>query len=198
MSHRVIGGTARGRRLQLVPGDTTRPVKDLVKESLFNIIGRDVVDATFLDLFAGTGAVGIEALSRGARHALFLEMAGIAIKTINENLKVTELTDRATVRRADALGVLRGSPPAQPFDFIYVAPPQYKGIWLEVLNVLDTNPGWLGEDTQVIVQIDPSEYAPLGLRHISVRDERRYGKTMLLFMERNELPFDPTNGQVNK
>jgi 16S rRNA (guanine966-N2)-methyltransferase len=190
MSHRVIGGTARGRQLKLVPGDSTRPIKDLVKESLFNIIGADIVDARVLDLFGGTGAVGIESLSRGAKAAVFCELDRLAIKTINENLKDTRLEARATVRRANALDVIRAKPPLEPYDFIYVAPPQYKGVWLEVLNILDENIGWLSDETTVIVQIDPDEYTEPVFKNLELDDERKYGKTLLLFYVRNSISTD--------
>ena len=83
---RVISGTAKGRNLQSVPGDSTRPITDRVKEALFNIFGADMIDAEFLDLFGGTGGVGIEALSRGAAHAVFIEKNRKAQETIKANL----------------------------------------------------------------------------------------------------------------
>jgi putative methyltransferase len=125
---RVIAGSAKGKRLKLVPGDSTRPVMDRVKEALFSILGGDILDAHVLDLFAGTGSVGIEALSRGAEFALFVDNNAQAIKTIRENLALTHLESRASVRRADALRLLEGQP-AGTFDIIYIAPPQYMGLW---------------------------------------------------------------------
>lgn len=183
MSHRVIAGIAKGRRLKLVPGDSTRPIMDRVKEALFSIIGRDIIDTNFLDLFAGTGSVGIEALSRGARSATFIDLDRIAIQTVHENLKITKFTDKAVVRRTDALNVIRGIPPAEPFEFIYVAPPQYKKLWVETLKTLDANPGWLPEGTEVIVQLDPKERqdVSLELEHLVEYDQRVYGKTLLWF-----------------
>lgn len=183
MSHRVIAGIAKGRRLKLVPGDSTRPIMDRVKEALFSIIGRDIIDTNFLDLFAGTGSVGIEALSRGARSATFIDLDRIAIQTVHENLKITKFTDKAVVRRTDALNVIRGTPPAEPFEFIYVAPPQYKKLWVETLKTLDANPGWLPEGTEVIVQLDPKERqdVSLELEHLVEYDQRVYGKTLLWF-----------------
>jgi 16S rRNA (guanine966-N2)-methyltransferase len=186
MSHRVIGGTAKGRKLQLVPGQSTRPIKDLVKESLFNIIGNDIVDARLLDLFGGTGAVGIEALSRGAKQVVFCDLDRFAIKTITENLEHTKLKGRAVVRRVDALEVLRAHPPQDLYHYIYVAPPQYKGIWLEILKILDENHGWLDDDTTVIVQIDPDEYTEAQFDHLELDDKRKYGNTLLLFYGRND------------
>jgi 16S rRNA (guanine966-N2)-methyltransferase len=180
MSIRVIAGSAKGRQLKLVPGDSTRPVMDRVKEALFNILGRDILDATFLDLFAGTGSVGIEALSRGAKQAVFIDLEPRAARTIQDNLAATKLTERAVVRRGDALTILKQKP-IQKFDYIYVAPPQYKGFWLEVLRTLDTNPAWISPDTTVIVQIDPKEQADVILEHLETSDQRRYGKTLLWF-----------------
>lgn len=179
MSHRVISGSAKGRKLKLVPGDSTRPIMDRVKEALFSILGHDVVGATFFDCFAGTGAVGIEALSRGANFALFTDMDRLAIKTIQENLAITQLTEQGSVRRADVLKILSGAP--QPYDFLYIAPPQYKGLWLKALQVLDDNPGWVGGE--IIVQIDPMEYEAAEFKHLELTDQRQYGKTMLLFMQ---------------
>lgn len=189
MSHRVISGSAKGRRLKLVPGDSTRPIMDRVKEALFSILGHDVVGATFFDCFAGTGAVGIEALSRGANFALFTDMDRHAIKTIQENLAITQLTEQASVRRADVLKILSGS--AHPYDFLYIAPPQYKGLWLKALKVLDDNPAWVGGE--VIVQIDPTEYEAVDFKHLELMDQRQYGKTMLLFMQIKSATQDNNN-----
>lgn len=183
MPIRVIAGSAKGRRLKLVPGDTTRPVMDRVKEAVFSIIGRNIIGSRFLDLFAGTGSVGIEALSRGAEQAVLVERDGFAVKTIQANLALTKLGDRAVIRRTDVFAFLK-IPPAVPFDFIYVAPPQYKGLWLETLNTLEANPAWIPEGTTVIVQIDPSEYQPLSLQFLESYDERQYGKTRILFLAR--------------
>lgn len=180
MSIRVIAGSAKGRQLKLVPGDSTRPIMDRVKESLFNIIGRDIYDAAFLDLFAGTGSVGIEALSRGAGYALLTDLHPLAIKTITENLKLTRLTERADVRKQDALTLLK-QPPNRPYDFIYIAPPQYHGMWIAALQALDANPRWLDDDGAAIVQIDPTERETVMLEHLALDDERRYGNTLLMF-----------------
>jgi 16S rRNA (guanine966-N2)-methyltransferase len=118
---RVIAGTAKGRKLKSVPGEGTRPVTDRVKESLFDILGADVRDAHFLDLFAGTGGVGIEALSRGAAEAVFVEQGRAALETIRANLTITRLANRARIVRADVFTFL-ASTPESPFDYIYIAP----------------------------------------------------------------------------
>ena len=180
MPIRVIAGSAKGRRLKMVPGDSTRPVMDRVKEALFSILGRSIYGATILDLFAGTGSVGIEALSRGAAHVTFVDLDRMAVQTVRENLELTRFTEQAVVRRADALAVVKAAPDRH-YDLIYVAPPQYKKLWVDTVQALDKNPAWLPEGTRVIVQIDPSEQQTLALDHLSLTDERTYGKTLLLF-----------------
>ncbi|MEO0562560.1 MAG: 16S rRNA (guanine(966)-N(2))-methyltransferase RsmD [Chloroflexota bacterium] len=182
MSYRVIAGKAKGKRLQLVPGDSTRPIMDRAKEALFNIIGPDIYDTVFLDLFAGTGAVGIEALSRGAHKAVFFDTTPVALKTIHENLEATRLRDQAQVHRADAFKIISGQP-REEYDFIYIAPPQYKGMWRKALEILDGNPVWIPYGTSVIVQIDPKEQEPITLQNMETVDERKYGKTLLWFLK---------------
>lgn len=181
MAGRVISGKAKGRRLKLVPGDTTRPIMDRVKESLFNILG-DVNGTRWLDLFAGTGQVGIEALSRGAVEAVFVDNARAAIQTIRDNLEHTGLTTGATVIQADSFTYLRDSTD-QPFDIIYVAPPQYKDIWQKALTVIDTSRRHLTGEGMVIAQIDPREYRELALSSLELIDKRRYGNTLLCFYQ---------------
>jgi 16S rRNA (guanine966-N2)-methyltransferase len=183
-SPRIISGKARGTRLNAVPGDSTRPITDRVKEALFNIIGADVIDSTWLDLFGGTGSVGIEALSRGAEFVRFLDKNRNAVETIKKNLEFTHFTDRAEVFMRDTFTVIQ-QPPDRQFTYIYVAPPQYKDMWKRIMLELDTKMGWLSEDAWVIVQIHPIEYEALSLEHLAEFDQRKYGSTLLAFFERN-------------
>ena len=176
---RVIAGKAKGRRLKSVPGSRTRPITDRAKSALFSILGADVVGARFLDLFAGTGGVGIEALSRGAAEAVFVERDRAALRTIYENLAHTGLSDSGRVERADVFHYLDRSP--TPFDYVYVAPPQYQGLWVRTLQALDARPGWLADDGWAIAQIDPREYEELALEHLALFDQRSYGGVMLCF-----------------
>ena len=176
---RVIAGTAKGRKLLSVPGDTTRPVTDRVKESLFNILGGDIRDAVLLDLFAGTGGVGIEALSRGARCVVFVDRVRKAVETVRRNLDITGLADRARIVQGDAFHYLDHAQDA-PFDYIYVAPPQYQDIWAQVLLALDER-DLLAPDGEVIIQIHPKEARDLPLRTLEMYRERRYGSTLLRF-----------------
>ncbi len=181
---RIIGGKARGRHIRSVPGDTTRPITDKVREALFNIIGPDIQGASVLDLFAGTGSVGIEALSRGADFACFVEKSHQALRIIRENLKTTGLESGALVVHADAFTYLEHQS-EQSFDYVYVAPPQYKGMWIRVLEVLNAHPDRLAEDAWVIVQIHPIEYQPIAdampLHNLVEFDQRHYGSTLLAF-----------------
>jgi 16S rRNA (guanine966-N2)-methyltransferase len=185
MSLRVISGIAKGRKLKSVPGDTTRPITDRVKEALFNIIAGDVVDSTWWDLFAGTGAVGIEALSRGASFVRFTDLNREPIETIKLNLVNCKFSDRAEVRRADALAMLANAADRQ-FQNVYIAPPQYKEIWEQAVMTLENNPSWLTEDAWVMVQIHPREYRDLELNKLEKFDERKYGSTLLVFYELKE------------
>jgi 16S rRNA (guanine966-N2)-methyltransferase len=180
---RVIAGTAKGRKLKLVPGDSTRPIMDRVKEALFNILGTGIRGCSFLDLFAGTGSVGIEALSRGAERVLFIDNDRLAVRTVHENLEHTRLADRAEVLRTDAFVYLQRRNP-EAFEYIYVAPPQYKGMWKRILLALDENPAHLQPDGVVVVQIDPSEREEVALKVLRQYDERLYGRTLLWFFER--------------
>lgn len=177
---RVIGGTAKGRRLASVPGDITRPITDRAKESLFNIIGADIQESTFLDLFAGTGSVGIEALSRGANWCRFVDVNGLALEVVKRNLKHTGLDSRAEVRRAEALKMLEALPDRQ-FDYVFVAPPQYKGLWIRAVQQLDRHPGWLAQEAWVIVQIHPVEAQELALERLVEFERRKYGSVQFLF-----------------
>lgn len=180
---RVISGRAKGRKLKIVPGNTTRPIPEKVKASLFNVLGDFVLESRWLDLFAGTGQVGIEALSRGASEVVFIDNAHAAIRVIHDNLQTTGLSAGTQVIRGDALVYLRQPLPIR-FDVIFVAPPQYKGIWIEVMKLLDARPQtFLLEGGLIVVQIDPREYTELPLENLEMTDQRRYGDALMCYYE---------------
>lgn len=183
MSLRVISGSARGRKLKSVPGDTTRPVMDRVKEALFNILAGDVIDSNWWDLFAGTGAIGIEALSRGAAFVKFSDLNRAPIETIKENVEHCRFNEQAEIKRGDAFTMLAGTADRQ-FEYIYIAPPQYKKMWLEALKLIDEHMDWLTEDGTVIVQIDPREMEEAELSNFVEGERRKYGGTLLVFYDR--------------
>ncbi|MDY4182158.1 16S rRNA (guanine(966)-N(2))-methyltransferase RsmD [Pseudoflavonifractor sp. HCP28S3_F10] len=123
---RVITGTARGRKLRELPGMETRPTTDKVKESIFNIIQFDIEGRRVLDLFGGTGQLGIEALSRGAAHCTFVDLRREAAAVIRENLQVTRLADQARVVQGDSLSFLASC--REKFDLILLDPPYASGL----------------------------------------------------------------------
>ncbi len=189
-SLRIIGGKARGRRILSVPGDSTRPITDRAKESLFNILSGDIPGSTWLDLFAGTGSVGIEALSRGASFVRLIDKNRLAIETLHANLKSTGLEQGAQVLRMDAFNLLE-RPVDRTFDTFFVAPPQYKGLWKKAMLSLDKHPAWMAKDAWVIVQIHPVEYEELSLCNLVEFDQRKYGSVLFVFYERNlEVPVE--------
>jgi 16S rRNA (guanine(966)-N(2))-methyltransferase RsmD len=187
MPLRIIAGTAKGRKLKDVPGDTTRPVTDRVKEALFNILASDVDESCWWDLFGGTGAIGIEALSRGAAFVRFSDLNRLPFEIIKTNLETTGFSKQAEVRRGDAFAMLAARPDRE-FDYLYIAPPQYKDMWLKALQLADQHPDWMSEGAWVIVQINPVEYQDLELQHFEKFDERKYGSTLLIFYEKLPIP----------
>ena len=176
----VIGGKAKGFSLQSVPGTGTRPIMSMVKAAVFNIVSPYILGSTWLDLFAGTGSVGIEALSRGASLARFVENQNMAVKTIRANLEHTGLLEEAEIWQKNVFTLLK-EPADRRFDFIYVAPPQFKDLWSQAVYDLDQNPDWLVDDSWILVQIDRVEYKDLELDNLKLFDRRTYGNTELVF-----------------
>ena len=183
---RVIAGSAKGRTLAAVPGDSTRPITDRVKSALFSILNSaDLIEGQrYLDLFGGTGAVGIEALSRGAAEAVFCERDRMALQTLQNNLAATGLADRGRVAAGDAFAYLGRTDTA--FDVIYIAPPQYQGIWLRALRAVDARPELLRDGGRVIVQVFPKEWAKPDLTRLALCDRRQYGSTALFFFGKQD------------
>jgi 16S rRNA (guanine(966)-N(2))-methyltransferase RsmD len=177
---RVIAGSAKGHRLQMVPGSSTRPITDRAKESLFNILGDWLVGATVLDLFAGTGSVGIEALSRGSSFAHFVDRNRRAVRTIHANLDHCKLSSFAQVHRGDSFAFL-DSYRGEPLDLIYIAPPQYQDLWRKALEIVDRSPHLLASFGTAVIQIHPREDAALHLTRLEEYDRRRYGSVLLIF-----------------
>ena len=182
---RIIAGSRKGMRLNAVPGDSTRPVTDRVKEAVFNILGADIVGASMFDLFGGTGSIGLEALSRGAAYVRFSDANRNAYNTLVSNIQLTRFEKQAKAYFGDIFNILRGIPDRE-FEYIYVAPPQYKEMWKRVMEILDRNDGWLTDDGWIIVQIHPIEREDLELENYVLFDERKYGSTTLLFYCRKD------------
>ena len=170
---RVIAGSARRLLLKTPAGMNTRPTTDRIKETLFNMLQPQLQGKEFLDLFAGSGGIGIEALSRGARHACFADNSREAITCIKDNLAHTKFTDRATVYAMDAGAALaRMSAEKRKFDIVFLDPPYGKGLELSALSAMKRY-GLLAEDATVIVEtaIDDTAVTEVpGYRAVRVKE----------------------------
>lgn len=162
---RVIAGTARRLQLKTIEGLETRPTTDRIKETLFNMLQPHLYDCRFLDLFAGSGAIGIEALSRGAREAVFVEQNNRAAACIRENLEHTRLADKAQVLQTDVLSAIGRLKGLEPFDYIFMDPPYGKGLELSALEALK-HADFCDSNTELILETaidaDTAELTALG------------------------------------
>lgn len=172
---RVITGTARGRKLKEPVGMDVRPTTDMVKESVFNIIQMRVEGSRMLDLFAGTGQMGIEALSRGADEVVFVDSSPTSIKLVKENLEITGFSDRARVVRTDSLMYLRSG---EKFDIVFIDPP-YDTDLLEKALSMATGFDILKENGIIICESRKEKVIPDPDREGYTRKEYRYGKIKL-------------------
>ncbi|MDD2463153.1 MAG: 16S rRNA (guanine(966)-N(2))-methyltransferase RsmD [Desulfobulbus sp.] len=186
---RITGGSARGRKLLPPKSDQIRPTCDRVREALFNILGPRLQDAKVLDCFAGTGAIGIEALSRGAEFALFIDQSLEAGRLIEANLRAIIAQPKAAFERLNLAATtslktsLRHLPPASRFDLIFMDPPYRKELALKVLTMIDqdnilTPGGLVVAEEQVQVEL------PQTIGNLQLVDHRRYGETGLWFFTR--------------
>lgn len=180
---RVIAGTAKSLRLKTPEGMDTRPTTDRIKETLFNMLQPDLPGAVFLDLFSGSGGIGIEALSRGARHAYFVENNRNALACITENLRFTGFLDRATVLRRDAAAAL-SEIHEKAADIIFMDPPYDRGYESQILSVLGKMP-YVTEDTLIVVEASLNgDLSALGSPAFAVVKEKRYKTNRHLFCRR--------------
>jgi 16S rRNA (guanine966-N2)-methyltransferase len=172
---RIVAGTHGGRRLTAPAGRGTRPTSDRVREALFSILGDRVHGARVLDLFAGTGALGLESLSRGAAEATFVDSESAAIAAVKRNLDDLGLV--GGVQRRDALTFLREAGRAQrQYDLVFLDPP-YRSAGTLGPKLADTLPGVLASGGLVVAESD--RRAPLDLQPLTLLDERRYGDTLI-------------------
>ncbi|MCD8211549.1 MAG: 16S rRNA (guanine(966)-N(2))-methyltransferase RsmD [Oscillospiraceae bacterium] len=178
---RVISGEARGRKLKTLQGLDTRPTGDKVKQAIFNIIQFDIEGRHILDLFAGTGQLAIEALSRGAADAVLVDSSPEAVQTIRENLSLTGLADRARVIREDAAAYLDRHP--GPFDLVFLDPPYRAGLLSPVIKKITTID--ILSESGIIICESPAD---LGLPDVEAPYVRgrtySYGKTRVTLYHR--------------
>jgi 16S rRNA (guanine966-N2)-methyltransferase len=177
---RVISGTARGKRLQAPRGMDTRPITDMIKEALFNVIGSSIKGASLLDLFAGSGSVGIEALSRGARLTIFIDNSNDAIRVIKKNLKNCGFKDGFEVYRNDVFRALEILAKRNArFDYIYVDPPfTVEAIFEPLLKTLDRLP-LLAPNGRIIIRTPRRMHLAAELKSLEEYRVNNYGESTL-------------------
>lgn len=182
---RIITGSARGCRLKAPPGEDTRPTADRTREALFSMLGGRVVDADVLDLFAGTGALALEALSRGAARAVMIDR--ITHDILSENARRTKLVARAEIRRGDVYGhVVQLAREGRVFDLIFADPPYGQGDHIRVLSAVDAG-RLLAEGGLLILEQGADESVAEHMGRLSLLRERRYGAARICFYARQEV-----------
>lgn len=179
---RIISGTAKGTRLYTLEGETTRPTLDRVKESLFNIIQNKIQDSIFLDLFSGSGAIGLEAASRGTKKSILCDRSKDAIKIIKNNTQKTHLENKVEIYNKDFKELLKSD--IKKIDIVYIDPPYKTNYIFESLKIITEN-NILNEEGLIILETDEQEKI---LKHIDklkleVIDQRKYGRAYLIFLK---------------
>ncbi len=183
---RVISGEYRGKKLYTLEGTNTRPTLDRVKESLFNIIQNRILDANILDLFAGSGSLGIETLSRGARHAVFCDYSFEAIKIIKKNIEATKYIEKSTIINKDYLITLKQlSKLNKKFDIVFLDPPYKSDFGIKAINGI-INLDLIAEDGIIILETDDENRKKdiEEIEQIKIFDERKYGSVKLIFIRK--------------
>ncbi|MBR5535363.1 MAG: 16S rRNA (guanine(966)-N(2))-methyltransferase RsmD [Clostridia bacterium] len=176
---RVISGSARGLKLSSLDGLDTRPTLDRVKEALFSMLTPYINQATVLDLFAGSGALGIECLSRGSSDAVFVEMNHSAMDIVKKNVASARLTDKSAFHCKNALEYLKTSD--KTFDLIFLDPPYQGGLYEKCLNSIYEN-SLLNPEGIIILEWDSENAPPSIPSQFEVLKQRRYGRVMITFV----------------
>ena len=179
---RIISGTARGTNLYTLEGKETRPTLDRVKESLFNIIQNKIQDSIFLDLFSGSGAIGLEAVSRGAKKSILCDRSKDAIKIIKNNTQKTHLENKVEIFNKDFKELLKSD--IKKIDIVYIDPPYKTDYIFESLKIITENNN-LNEDGLIILETDEKDRIlnQIDKLKIEVIDQRKYGRAHLIFLK---------------
>lgn len=181
---RIIAGTARSLPLKSIAGKDTRPTTDRIKETLFNILRTDISGSRFLDLFAGSGQIGLEALSRGADYAVFVENNKKAGACITDNIRFTRMQERCELLVMDVLSALRSLDGKEPFDLIFMDPPYRSGREQEVLTYLASS-ALLKEDAVVIIEAAlDTDFSYLGQLGFEMIKEKKYKTNKHIFVSK--------------
>jgi 16S rRNA (guanine(966)-N(2))-methyltransferase RsmD len=184
---RIVAGSLGGRVLRAPPGVGTRPTSEKVREAVFNILGRPGPDDAVLDVFAGSGALGLEALSRGAGRAVFVEKARPAAAVLRRNVDDLGVADRSEIVISDALSYLARAPRA-PWRWVFVDPPYRTELAARVLAHFAAHPAELAEDSSIVVEHDRRNPPPEISGSMVRTDLRRYGDTEVSFYRREPAP----------
>ncbi|MDI9485761.1 MAG: 16S rRNA (guanine(966)-N(2))-methyltransferase RsmD [Bacillota bacterium] len=179
---RIIAGKAKGTRLSSVSGLTTRPTGDRVKEALFNILGPAVTGSAFLDLYAGSGAIGLEALSRGASDVVWIDASRACTAQIRANLEKARLSGGTVYTNDVFRALVQLEKAGRRFDFIFLDPPYGQGLvgkTLEHPSLADV----LKKEGIIIAEAGKKEEAPIAVSKLCLKREQRYGDTKLLFYD---------------
>lgn len=179
---RVITGSARGRKLEQLEGKDIRPTTDAVKEAVFSIIQFGIEGRMFLDVFSGSGQMGIEALSRGAKKAVFLDSGRQAVEIIRKNLKTTGLGDRADVRNTDSIAYLSGT--KEKFDIAYLDPPYRTGLLQQALEKV---PKVMNQGGIIICEHPTDEELPKEIQDFVLKKNYKYGKIIITVYSHKEV-----------
>lgn len=181
---RVISGTARGTHLSSIDDIATRPTLDRIKESLFNILAPDLPNAIVLDLFAGSGAIGIECISRGSKSVTFCDKAPKAVEMIQQNLEKTRFSNQATVLNMDyKKALIQCAKEKKVFDIIFLDPPYHLHLAADAVDNIIAQK-LATEDTVIVVETDEEqvELEKLSKLNVTIYDKRKYGRVSLIFL----------------
>lgn len=180
---RIISGKARGTKLYTLDGTATRPTLDRVKESLFNIIQNDIEDSTVLDLFSGSGAIGLEFLSRGAKRAVLCDSSKDAIKIIKQNVQKTHFEDKVEVYNMEFTKLVERLQ-NQKFDIIYIDPP-YATDFIKISLEKIIEYELVNENTKIIVETDDETRIlnQIEKMDVEITDKRKYGRATIIFLK---------------
>lgn len=180
---RIISGTARGTKLYTLEGQATRPTLDRVKESLFNIIQNKIPNSIFLDLFSGSGAIGLEAASRGAEKVILCDKSKDAINIINKNIEKTHLREKTEIYNLDYELVLK-TKIKKHIDIVYIDPPYDSDFAIKSMKQIVEN-NLIDENSIIIIETDNDKKLLENLKKIEVEitDKRKYGRAVLIFLK---------------
>lgn len=181
---RIIGGKAKGTKLYTLDGDNTRPTLDRVKESLFNIIQMKIPDSIFLDLFSGSGAIGLEAASRGAKKVILCDKSKDAMQIIKKNIEKTHLENQTECYQLSYEKILKNKI-NEKLDIIYIDPPYKTDLIYESLKII-LEKEILKEDSYIIIETDEEKRIIEQIKklELDIVDQRKYGRAYLIFLQK--------------